>query len=83
MLEYSQLFPICKSMGFLFQTLKSSLLRRVHGPIMLNFELRPDLMVVLLTCKNEEDSIKIQRAGVFTTSNIDFSDTQGQLHETP
>ena len=29
----------------------------VHDPIRLNFELSPDLMVVLVTCKNEENLI--------------------------
>ena len=46
----------------------------MHGPIRLNFELRPDFMVVILPGKNEEDSIR-----VFTTLHIDFSDAQGQL----
>ena len=32
----------------------------VHGPIWSNFELGRDFMVVLLTCKNEEDPIKIE-----------------------
>ena len=36
-------------------------------------------MVVLLTCKNEEDPIKNEGARVFTTLYIDFSDTQGQI----
>ena len=36
-------------------------------------------MVVLLTCKNEEDSIKNEGARVFTTLYINFSDTQGQI----
>ena len=36
-------------------------------------------MVVLLTCKNEEDLIKNRGAGVFTTLNITFSDAQGQI----
>ena len=45
----------------------------------LNFELGPVYMVVLLTCKNEEDSIKNEGARVFTTLYIDFSDAQGQL----
>ena len=35
-------------------------------------------MVVLVTCKNEEDPIKKEGAGVFTLY-IDFSDTQGQI----
>ena len=35
-------------------------------------------MVVLLTCKNEEDPIKNRGARVFTTLYINFSDAQGQ-----
>ena len=36
-------------------------------------------MVVLVTCKNEEDPIKNEGARVFTTLNINFSDAQGQI----
>ena len=36
-------------------------------------------MVVLLTCKNEEDPIKNRGARVFTTLYIKFSDVQGQI----
>ena len=36
-------------------------------------------MVVLLTCKNEEDPIKNRSARVFTTLYIHFSDMQGQI----
>ena len=36
-------------------------------------------MVVLLTWKNKEDSIKQEGAIMFTTLYIDFSDAQGQL----
>ena len=36
-------------------------------------------MVVLVTCKNEEDPIKNEGARVFTTLNINFSDVQGQI----
>ena len=36
-------------------------------------------MVVLLTCKNEDDPIKNEGARVLTILYIDFSDTQGQL----
>ena len=39
----------------------------------------PDLMVALVTCKNEEDSFKNKGARVVTTVFFDFSDTQGQL----
>ena len=36
-------------------------------------------MVVLLTCKNEEDPIKNRGTRVFTTLYINFSDAQGQI----
>ena len=36
-------------------------------------------MVVLLTCKNEEEPIKNRGARVFTTLYINFSDAQGQI----
>ena len=36
-------------------------------------------MVVLVTCKNEEDPIKNEGARVVTTLSIDFSDAQRQL----
>ena len=36
-------------------------------------------MVVLVTCKNEEDPIKNEGARVVTTLFIDFLDTQEQL----
>ena len=36
-------------------------------------------MVVLLTCKNEEDPIKNRGARVFTTLYINFSDAHGQI----
>ena len=36
-------------------------------------------MVVLLTCKNEEDPIKSRGARVFTTLYINFSDAQGHI----
>ena len=48
------------------------------GQIRLKFELIPDIMVVLLTCKNEEDQIKNECTGVLTRLYIDFSHTQGQ-----
>ena len=46
----------------------------VHGPIRLNLELSPDFIIVLVICKNEEDSIKNEGARVFTTLYIDFLD---------
>ena len=51
----------------------------VQGPIWLNFKPIRDLMVVLVTCKNEEDPIKNEGARVVTTLFIDFSEAQGQL----
>ena len=36
-------------------------------------------MVVLVTCKNEEDPIKNEGASVFTTLYSNFSDAQGQI----
>ena len=36
-------------------------------------------MIVLLTCKNKEDPIKIRGARVFTTLYMNFSDMQGQI----
>ena len=36
-------------------------------------------MVVLVTCKNEEDPIKNEGARVFTTFYFNFSDAQGQI----
>ena len=36
-------------------------------------------MVVLVTCKNNEDPIKYEGARAFTTLYINFSDAQGQI----
>ena len=36
-------------------------------------------MIVLVTCKNEEDPIKHEGARVFTTLYINFPDAQGQI----
>ena len=50
----------------------------VPGPILLNFEPIRDFMVVLVSCKNEEDPFKNKGARVVTTIFFDFSDAQGQ-----
>ena len=52
----------------------------MHGPNRLNFDLNPYFIVVLLICKNQEDSIKNEGATVFTTlyMYIDFLDAQEQ-----
>ena len=53
----------------------------VHGWIRPNFKLIRDYIVVLGTCKNEEDPTNLQNEGarVLTSLHIDFSDAQGQL----
>ena len=38
-----------------------------------------DYIVILVTCKIEEDPIKNEGARVFTTLYINFSDAQGQI----
>ena len=51
----------------------------VLGRIWLKFELVRDIMVVLVTCKYEEDPIKNEGARVLTTLYDVVSDAQGQL----
>ena len=51
----------------------------VHGWMQPNFKLIRDYIVVLVTCKNEENPIKIEGARVLTRLLFDFSDAQGQL----
>ena len=43
------------------------------------FELIRDIVVTLVTCKNEEDPPKDKDTRVATTQNIDFSNTQWQI----
>ena len=47
--------------------------------IWLKFKLIQAFMVILVTCKNEEDPIKNEGTRVLTRLYVDFSDTQGQL----
>ena len=51
----------------------------VRGQILSTFELVQDIMVVLHTCKNEEDPIKNEDARALTRLYVVFSDAQGQL----
>ena len=51
----------------------------VQGRVWLKFELIQDVMVILVTSKNEEDPIKIEGPRVATIQNNDFSNTKGQL----
>ena len=77
-LECSQDFSHYKSMG-IFSDAQGQLTQQSLVIIWLKFVLVRDIMVVLLTCKNKEDSIKNEGARVFTTLYIDFSDAQGQI----
>ena len=52
---------------------------QVGGGIPPKFELIQAFIVVLVTCKNEEDPIKNEGARVLTSLLFDFSDSQGQL----
>ena len=45
---------------------------KVHGWIQPNFKLIRDYIVVLVTCKNEEDPIKNEGARVLTSLQFDF-----------
>ena len=72
MLDCSQDFSHYKSMGIFPDA-------AVHGPIWPNFEPVQDFMVVLLTCKNEEDPIKTRGARVCTIEYIKFPDVQWHI----
>ena len=51
----------------------------MRGRICLKFKLIPDVIDVLVTSKNKEDSNKNKGARVATTLSIDFSHSQGQI----
>ena len=51
----------------------------VHGWMRPIFKLIRDYIVVLVTCKNEENPIKIEGTRVLTRLYDVFSDAQGQL----
>ena len=50
----------------------------VSGGILPKFDFIQAFIVVLVTCKNEEDPIKNEGARVLTSLLFDFSDAQGQ-----
>ena len=77
-LECSQDFSHYRSMG-IFPDAQGQLTPQSMVGSGQNFELVRDFMVVLVTCKNEEDPIKNQGARVFRTLYIIFSDAQGQI----
>ena len=66
-LEWSQHFSDCKSLG-IFQTLKGA----VRGWLLLKYKLIRSFMVVLVTCKNEEDQIKNAGARLVPPLCINF-----------
>ena len=76
-LECSQDFSHYKSMG-IFSRRSRAAYSAVHGRIWSNFELVQDFMVVLVTYKNEEEPIKNEGTGVFTTLYINFLDAHVQ-----
>ena len=80
-LECSQDFSHYKSPMGIFPDAQGQLTPHsaVYGPIWPNFELVPDVMDVLVTCKYEEDPIKNEGARVVTTLYSKFSDVQGQI----
>ena len=43
------------------------------------FELCRGFMIILVTCKNEEDPIKDEGTRVATRLNVNFSEVQGQI----
>ena len=63
----------------IFPNAQGQLTHKSFRRILANFEPIRDFMVVLVTCKNEEDPIKNEGARVVTTLFIDFSHAQGQL----
>ena len=59
-------------------TLKGNLLHNVRLAL-LEIQTTQAFMVVLVTCKNEEDPIKNKGARMVTTLSITFNIAQGQL----
>ena len=62
---------------------KNSILTSIKGSNTVanlpKFELIQAFMLVIDTCKNEEDPIKNEGARAFTTLYVNFSDAQGQI----
>ena len=77
-LECSQDFSHYKSMG-IFPDAQGQLTLQSMVMIWSNFELVQDVMLVLVTCKNEEDPIKNEGLRVFTTLCINVSEAQRQI----
>ena len=65
-LEWSQYISHYKSMG-IFPNAQGQVNHKSLYLILLNFEPIPDIMGLLVACKNEEDPIKNEVARVVTT----------------
>ena len=70
-------FSLYKAIG-IFPDAKGPLTLQ-YGRIWQNFQLIRDFMVVLVTCKNEEDPIENKCKRVATSFKFIFSDAQGQI----
>ena len=68
--EWPQHISHCKYMG-IFSDAK--------GQLTPQSKVGSDFMVILVTCKNEEDPINNEGARVATMLYVDFSDVQGQI----
>ena len=78
-LECSQDFSHYKSMGLFPDAQGQLTLQSIVGSSRISNSSETLIMVVFVTCKNEDDPIKNEGAGVFTTLYIIFSDMQGQI----
>ena len=65
-------------MSFFFRHSRAAY-SEVSGGFLPKFKLIQALIVVLITCKNEENPIKNEGGRVLTSLLFDFSDAQGQL----
>ena len=77
-LECSQNFSHYQSIGD-FSIRSRAANSAVLGLIWPNFKHLRDVIIVLITCKNEDGQIKNKAARVLTTLYINFSDAQGQI----
>ena len=78
MLEWSQHFSQYKSMG-IFPGTQGELTPQLEVWSCRISNQSKDFMVVLVSCKNEEDPIEKENARVVTSLIINFQNAQGQL----
>ena len=77
-LSIRQDFPQYKSMGAIFCHSRASN-SKANIPVWPKFELRRDFMPVMITCKFDEDPIKIDGTIDQTRPNMGFFGTQWQV----